>query len=831
MTAITTVVAGLAETAVKWVRDSPVPMSKLARRRIEGYLSGPDCASLLELLCQLEHTERGFFRQAAERGALAEAFRREFQRAVRRESQESHDFASSLWGVIEQNASFRTVNARDRIRIKVTGPDRPIAERLALALDTGRRAESRETGSLIRTAMARAYDRMIMPHSKADFRFPLEQIYVPRNLSLNDDVRGEDEVVDRRFVVVGNPGAGKSTFIRRLLHRAALVPLLVQLKQHQRIDDDFVTIIVKELRPLTQRVVPRRHVADLLDAGEAVVVFDGLDEVGDIQARRAAVAAIEAFAARFPLARIVVTCRQESYPVATLDSTMFPVYRLPDFDRGQVEQYARTWFTLVYAEGRADAFLRDSEHVEDLRSNPLLLSLLCMLYQTEGYIPENTADVYRDCAELMLVRWDAISQVPSVIRSVKLAKFLVQELAQHFFFALDGQGDAGEKTLVRLVVAHLREREEEHARSYHQQAQDFLDYCAERAWVLTQVDTSLDGERRFGFTHRTFMEYYTACYVLRTRETADEIADCLLPMIISGKSSVVPQIALQMYDMNRADGGDACVRSMLELAELEPAEKDEIQVLRFCVGFLQHNNLRRATSEALLERAFELLGRTGDGDLFDALLTVQQMKRTITTVAVAVLARTASELGSDLRLGAGLLAPVLSVEYEVALGRVRHGFGYRHEVFEKTYGAATWIYAAMPLDSGNFVPGPLVKKIGDGGLDSRSLERLLAVWAGVVPIPASVVPSIVEELSRADLTDVMDGLYGFDGLRAVIAVVAAAAFEAGVAWRIPEPPGSSRAEFGTVLQRYCGDRDELMEVRRLLDLWARGETSFVDFGR
>ncbi|MEV6712472.1 NACHT domain-containing protein [Lentzea sp. NPDC051208] len=823
MTAIATVVAELAETAVRWVTDSPVPVSALVRRRIEDYLRGPDCASLLELLCQLDYTEEGKFHQKVDRGELAEAFRREFQRAVRRETTESEEFASSLWAAIEQNAPYRTVDSRDRIRIKVTGPDRPIAERLGLASDVGRLATARATGSVIRAAMARAYDRMVMPHSKADFRFPIDRIYVPRKLRLDDAPIAEDEVGDRRFVLVGNPGAGKSTFMRRLLHRAVLVPLLVQLKQHQKLSNDFVTIIAEELRPLVQRAVDVQHVADLLDAGEAVVVFDGLDEVGDIQARRSAVAAIEAFAARFPLARIVVTCRQESYPVAKLDSTSFPVYWLPDFDADQVMRYVRTWFALVYAESRVEAFLRDSEHLADLRSNPLMLSLLCMLYQSEGYIPENTADVYRECSELMLVRWDAVSQVPSVIRSVKLAKFLVQELAQHFFFTLDGRGDEGEKTLERLVVAHLSEREEEDSQSYHQKAREFLDYCAERAWVLTQVDTSLDGERRFGFTHRTFMEYYTACYVLRTCDTADEIVRVLLPMLTSGKSFVVPQIALQMYDVNRADGGDACVRLLLAMAG------DEVEVLTFCVSFLEHNNLRRATVEVLLEHAFAALGRTGDGSLYHALRATRHVKRTRTaTVARAVLARTTADLGSDLRLGAGLVVRVPSVSYEVALGEERHGLRSLNNRFEQIHGAAAWVYASLPKGSERYVPGPMVKCVGDGCVDSYELRRLAVAWPDVMPIPASVLPSITSDLDRADLADAGSNHVG---ARAMIAMIAAAAFEGGLSWSPLNFVQSRRPALAEALMRYCGDESEVSVARDLLERWGRAEAAFVDTNR
>ncbi|MGW6933705.1 NACHT domain-containing protein [Lentzea sp. NPDC054927] len=863
MTGISTVVAAMAQTAVAWVHESPTPIAEPQLHRVEGYLRGPDCASLFELLCQLENTESGEFHHAQERAELAQAFQLELVRAVGNDSEEARAFASSLWDLIELNAPARThaVDPQDKIVIAVTGPERPIAERLALAVDLGRRTESARTGEVVRAAMGQAYERMVMPHSKADFRFPTERIYVPRNVC-RKDARGdlgtltsEDSMTDRRFVLVGNPGAGKSTFIRRLIHRAAAegarVPLLVQLKRHQEIVDDFVTIIARELRPLTQRVVPRQHIADLLDTGAGLVVFDGLDEVGDIHSRRASVVAIEAFAARFPLAHIVVTCREESYPVAMLDAVKFPVHWLPDFDSDQVEYYARMWFSLVHGvvdggESRAAAFLRDSAHVLDLRSNPLMLSLLCMLYQSEGYIPENTADVYRECSELMLVRWDSVSQVPSVIRSsVKLAKFLVQELAQHFFFTLGGQGDEGETTLLRLVVAHLREREEEGARSYHQQARDFLDYCAERAWVLTQVDTSLDGERRFGFTHRTFMEYYTACYVLRTCESSEQIAGYLLPMITSGKSSVVPQIALQMYDVNRADGGDACVRLFLEDVRRRPDVGAELAVVTFCVTFLEHNNIRRSTAEALLEHAFGLLGRTGDRFLYSSLRAVRFVKRTGTaTVARAILARTASQRAArtDLRQGAGMVVRVPAAAYEADLGEARHSL-MKPGAFVARHGVASLVYALLPGEPVEYVAGPVVKAIGDGRAPNPALKVLAPSWRAVLPLPRSALPAIIAEFDRVAVAHLVKTFgFGLDGFAGLIAVLGTAAFEANVPWQLPvrlldhfrvpvpaAPSPAGRLAFGERMRLYSGEGVEMEPVRELLLSWKSGHVSFVAY--
>lgn len=865
MVAISSVAAGIAEAVVNQVRESSVPMSRLMFRRVENYLRGRDCATLIELRINLHHTVDPDEGPPRERLELSSAFQHEFVGAVRVDDARSRKFADDLWREIENRARGEAgrVDLSDKIFIRVSGPDRPLAERLALTLDPARRKVSAEIGAAIRQGMSQAYGRMVMPHSRPDYRLSLDRIYVPRKLRRRN-VRGEsepaiaeDELTDRKFVLVGNPGAGKSTFIRRLVYRTAtaagsLVPVLVQLKRHQSIMEDFTTIIARELRPLVQRDLRPQQIADIFDAGDGLVVFDGLDEAGDINARRAAVTAIEAFASRYPLARIVITCREESYPVAKLDGDMFPVHWLPDFDAEQVDQYIHTWFELAPSDAttssaRAAAFLRESEHLLELRSNPLMLSLLCMLYQSEGYIPENTAEVYRECAELMLVRWDSVSEVPSLIKSsVQLAKFLVQELAHYFFYAIGGSGDAAtESTLRRMVISHLEEREEEGSLTYDQQAQQFLDYCAERAWVLTQINVTSAGERVFGFTHRTFMEYYTARHLLRTSESAEELVRRLLPLITSGRSHVVPQVALQIYNLNRVDGGDACVKLLLTAAEHAHDSSRELAIVAFCVNFLAHNNIHNTTAEVLLERAFQLLGVTGSSNLLRALTAMSDKKSTrAETFALRVVARTEEdrERFADLRLGAGLVVRAPDVAYEVELGEVRHGL-VDPAVFVQRHHPRALVYALLPGEGAKYVAGPAMKAIAERSPLNGAVKFVALAVRDVLPLPASVLPAIAAELDGVDLEALL-AVFGLSwtGYAVLLSVVAAAAFEAELEWWLPERlldelyipvPGadSERAQFGRRLSIYCEEHDNVQSFLPLLRQWAESKMSFVDFAR
>jgi predicted NACHT family NTPase len=107
-----------------------------------------------------------------------------------------------------------------------------------------------------------------------------------------------------------------------------------------------------------------------------------------------------------------VTSREIGYEHAPLNHMLFNSAALADFRKEDVESYARRWFSLDDAlrddqqQEKASAFLRESESIKDLRSNPLMLALLCNLYRGRGYIPRNRPEVYDECATMLFETWD-----------------------------------------------------------------------------------------------------------------------------------------------------------------------------------------------------------------------------------------------------------------------------------------------------------------------------------------------------------------------------------------------------------------------------------------
>ncbi len=263
----------------------------------------------------------------------------------------------------------------------------------------------------------------------------------------------EAAIAQRRLVLLGDPGGGKSTFVNHLAHclamhglepkggwldhlpgwpegEAAILPLVVILRDFARgLPDPLPT---PETGYLWGFIAGRLEARNLefaaepilaaLDRGEVLVLLDGLDEVPS-RAQRAFVRdAVGAFIERYPLNRFLITCRVLSYqpPVGTepdLRLPDWPSFELAGFDVDKNDRFIGAWYaelrthgTLTVAEAEArTAQLRQAVRRPDLRHlapNPMLLTVMALVNTHKGRLPDARALLYRDTVEILLWRWE-----------------------------------------------------------------------------------------------------------------------------------------------------------------------------------------------------------------------------------------------------------------------------------------------------------------------------------------------------------------------------------------------------------------------------------------
>ncbi|MET9626085.1 NACHT domain-containing protein [Lentzea sp. NPDC006480] len=430
--------------------------------------------------------------------------------------------------------------------------------------------------------VAALHNSIRLPHIGVSRAVRYNQLYVRPDIISDDQFRlgapGD------RTVILGDPGAGKSTLAAKFAHDIARdgsgrVPFLVVLREFTGTFDQGGHDLLHYLEMVSQAPynvkAPPDAVEYLLRTGQAVVVLDGLDEVVQTELRRRVAALVEGFAHLYPLVPIVVTARRIGYEEAPLDKDRFATAHIQEFSDEQVKTYVRRWFVLDEATSPAerkrltDSFIEDSDQIVELRSNALLLALLCAMYSSDRYLPRNLAQVYERCAVMLFEQWDAKRGIPLPLKFHGRLRGAVQHLAWTMFTAPESGRAQSRTRIVNILTRYLEDKLDDHDESIAT-AEQFLAFCTGRAWILTDVGAT-DTEPQFGFTHRTFLEYFAAEYLVRTHRTAADLWEALRPNI--GQWEVVAQVALQLYDRNVEGGADELLTEAVAAGGLDFAAR------------------------------------------------------------------------------------------------------------------------------------------------------------------------------------------------------------------------------------------------------------------
>lgn len=476
-----------------------------------------------------------------------------------------------------------------------------------------------EFGHTLRGQVTARHGTITPPNFDAQRRIRIDDLYVAPQLaplseagSEGQDLSTFDQVAKDtyRTVILGNPGSGKTTFARKFAHDVAagevngsrvggeMVPLLVVLRDYgadklaRRVS---IVDFIRDLANATYQVPPPQGALEyLLLSGRAVVIFDGLDELLEASDRREVSADIESFARLYPAAPLLVTSREVGYEQAPLDPDRFGAYRLADFDDERVKEYVDKWFALDRElsarerETETRAFMDDSNLVEDLRANPLMLALMCNIYRGEGYIPRNRPGVYEKCAVMLFERWDRGRRINVPLEFERHLRPTMQYLASWIYSEASLQVGVTERRLVDKAAEYLEQRRFGDADAARQEARRFIEFCRGRAWVFSDAGLTPVGETLYQFTHRTFLEFFTAERLVRTNPTPTDLLRALLPRVQRGEWDVVAQLACQLQDNNVEGAADELLAGLLP-SHFDSSNEAHSYMLSFacrCLEFL-----------------------------------------------------------------------------------------------------------------------------------------------------------------------------------------------------------------------------------------------------
>ncbi len=424
------------------------------------------------------------------------------------------------------------------------------------------------------------HDKLRLPAVLETRAVSHSQLYVEPKLCAENDTMKSITVEDMlpqglRTVILGDPGAGKSTLASKLVHDLAAsdevqlysqVPILLSVQDHtQQLRSEHATLLdylEAACRKSYGIKPPEGALEYLLLNGRATVVIDGLDELGDSNYRSQFTRTIEAFSYLYPLARIVVTSRIVGYHHAPLDENWFRIVKIMPFSSSQVEKYVNLWFQLNKPrEVRllAKSFMHESSEIDDLRCNPLMLSLLCVVYAAEHFIPQNRPEIYGKCAELLFDTWDRSRGIEVPFRYRTFVRPTVQRLAWKLFTDPEGRQVLPRDEMEDFLATDVLGDRFDDPYQAAEVADQFLRFCAGRAWVLSDMGSDVL-QPYYGFVHRTFLEYFAASALVRQKPDAEAVWSKLEPHIQDGSWEMVSHLAAQILEHSHDGGADSLIR-------------------------------------------------------------------------------------------------------------------------------------------------------------------------------------------------------------------------------------------------------------------------------
>jgi len=339
--------------------------------------------------------------------------------------------------------------------------------------------------------------------------------------TIKERVKGFEAVEEfQKLVVLGKPGAGKTTFMKYLAmsclsnrFHGELMPIFVTLKAYaeERGQPSLENYILKEF---AKRKVSQDVAKQLLDNGRALILLDGLDEVKKEDDRRVK-QDIDQFSRDWLKNRFAITCR-----IAAREYLFdkFTEVEVADFDDGQIETFVNNWFR-ERDESKAERLLerlKGNKPVKELAKSPLLLTLLCLVFGERNDFPPKRSELYREGLEVLMKKWDAKRNIEREIIYKHLSPQNKEDMLGQIAFNtfVNGEYFFRQEDLQRQIKDYICNLPEASADP------DALRLDSEVVLKAIEHHHGLLVERArniYSFSHLTFQEYFAAREIERER--------------------------------------------------------------------------------------------------------------------------------------------------------------------------------------------------------------------------------------------------------------------------------------------------------------------------
>ncbi|MGD8780394.1 MAG: HEAT repeat domain-containing protein [Ignavibacteria bacterium] len=348
-----------------------------------------------------------------------------------------------------------------------------------------------------------------------------------------------NDSAQNNLVVLGDPGTGKSSLLKFLLLKNAseilhgnnskeknLFPIFIEIRKfenaYKRKEPGYKILdyLYDCVNDTYQISLPRGFFEKYLQGGDALILFDGLDEVAAENRRAEIRDKIVMFSKSVSRKNsVIITSRIPGYNKTSFSTENYRHFYLEYFNEDEIKEFVSKWYKTrekleTEAERKTEDLLKtikDRPQIKELAKNPLLLTIIGIIHRYEAQLPQDRLTLYDKATEALLQTWDNIKEIIDQKFRLDEKRRFLEKLAIHLQSLEKGDESTvviDKHDLYKILLPEFEKLFNCDKRKARAEVDNFLNVIRTRAGLLNEI-----GQYQWGFVHKTFQEYFAAKYI------------------------------------------------------------------------------------------------------------------------------------------------------------------------------------------------------------------------------------------------------------------------------------------------------------------------------
>lgn len=326
--------------------------------------------------------------------------------------------------------------------------------------------------------------------------------------------------ISHKLIITGTGGVGKTTLMKHLylnsISETNYIPVFIELRDFNNIDSEEINLFDRIYLELCNNGfnLEKNYFDFSLSQGAYIFLLDGYDEVNRLKKSKVDLE-IKNFSNKYNMNKFIVSSRPSDEFIGWNDFTEVTAKNLTK------KQALSLIKKLEFDENIKQKFYNELDKslykkYQSFSSNPLLLNIMLLTFDSNACIPDNLSDFYEQAFSTLFNMHDATKD--AYVRDIRTElgcedfKAIFSHICFHSYFK--GEFEFTENSLKNYIKAS----KEKHANLKFKIDDYKMDLTSS---VCMLVKEGL----KYRFSHRSFQEYFAALY---TCKQTDEVQHALL---------------------------------------------------------------------------------------------------------------------------------------------------------------------------------------------------------------------------------------------------------------------------------------------------------------